>query len=73
MAKVNVGNRVNVDVGTPVTIGSNIRVSNMSTLDYVVARRAQLREQRLKEEEAARQRQEEYDDWDDDGRFDAWS
>ena len=61
MAKVNVGNRVNVDVGTPVTIGSNIRVGNMSTLDYVVARRAQLREQRLKEEEAARQRQEDAD------------
>lgn len=58
MAKVNVGNRVNVDVGTPVTIGSNVRVGNMSTLDYVMARRAQLREQRLKEEEAARQRQE---------------
>lgn len=58
MAKINVGNRVNVDVGTPVTIGSNVRVGNMSTLDYVMARRAQLREQRLKEEEAAIQRQE---------------
>lgn len=61
MAKINVGNRVNVDIGTPVTIGSNVRVGNMSTLDYVLARRAQLREQKLKEEEAARQRQEDSD------------
>lgn len=58
MAKVNIGNKVNFDVGTPMSVGTDVRVGNMSTLDYVLARRAQLREQKLKEEEAVRQRQE---------------
>lgn len=61
MAKVNIGNKVNFDVGTPMSVGTDVRVGNMSTLDYVLARRAQLREQILKEEEAARQTQEDAD------------